>query len=279
DAGEAGAAEIDLDAIRPDLAEVMARQANTLDANRPAAVARRRKTGQRTARENIEDLVDPDSFTEYGALVVAARRARMSREELWKQTPADGLVAGVARVNGDLFADDRARCMVVSYDYTVLAGTQGKKNHQKKDRMFELAAKWRLPMVLFAEGGGGRPGDTDSIFSGNLITSAFHLFGRLSGSAPLVGIASGRCFAGNAVLVGCCDVVIATENANIGMGGPAMIEGGGLGVFRPEEVGPVAEQARNGVVDILVADEAAAVRAAKQYLSYFQGAVQDWTAA
>ncbi len=274
----ADAAEVDLDAIRPDLAEVIDRRGNTLDANRPDAVARRRKTGQRTARENIEDLVDPDSFTEYGAFVVAARRARMSREELWKRTPADGLVAGIGRVNGDLFADDRARCMVVSYDYTVLAGTQGKANHEKKDRMFELAAKWGLPMVLFAEGGGGRPGDTDVVYSGNLTTPAFHLFGRLSGLAPLVGIASGRCFAGNAVLVGCCDVVIATANANIGMGGPAMIEGGGLGVFRPEEVGPAAEQTRNGVIDILVEDEAAAVRAAKQYLSYFQGAIADWEA-
>ncbi|MGZ0187681.1 MAG: carboxyl transferase domain-containing protein, partial [Alphaproteobacteria bacterium] len=272
------AEEIDLDAIRPDLAEVFSRQANTLDENRPDRVARRRKTHQRTARENIEDLVEEGSFTEYGALVVAARRARMTREELWKLTPADGLITGVARVNGDLFADDRARCMVISYDYTVLAGTQGKKNHEKKDRMFQLAAQWRLPMILFAEGGGGRPGDTDVVYSGNLTTPAFHLFGKLSGSAPLVGIASGRCFAGNAVLVGCCDVVIATENANIGMGGPAMIEGGGLGVFRPEEVGPVREQSASGVVDILVKDEAEAVHVAKKYLSYFQGAIENWEA-
>lgn len=275
----ADAEDVDLDSIRADLAEVEARHANTLDENRPDAVAKRRKTKQRTARENIEDLIDPGSFSEYGSLVVAARRARMSREELWKRTPADGLVTGIARVNGDKFQDDRARCMVISYDYTVLAGTQGKKNHEKKDRMFELAAKWRLPIVLFAEGGGGRPGDTDVVFSANLTTPAFNLFGKLSGSAPLVGIASGRCFAGNAVLVGCCDVVIATENANIGMGGPAMIEGGGLGVFRPEEVGPVSEQTRSGVIDILVKDEAAAVAAAKKYLSYFQGAVDDWSAA
>ena len=126
----------------------------------------------------------------------------------------------------------------MSYDYTVLAGTQGKKNHQKKDRMFELAERARLPIVFFTEGGGGRPGDTDQVFAGNLHTPAFHLFGRLSGLVPLVGITSGRCFAGNAVILGCCDVVIATANSNIGMGGPAMIEGGGLGVFRPEEVGP-----------------------------------------
>ena len=277
---DAGEGEyLDLDAIRPDLGEVLERQALTRDDRRPDAVERRRRTGQRTARENVDDLVDEGSFIEYGALVVAARRQRHSMDELVRRTPADGLVAGIGRVNGRLFGDERARCLVMAYDYTVLAGTQGKFNHQKKDRMFALAEKWRLPMVFFAEGGGGRPGDTDIVFAADLHIPAFHLLGRLSGLVPLVGIASGRCFAGNAVVLGCCDVVIATRNANIGMGGPAMIEGGGLGVFRPEEVGPMDVQVPNGVVDIPVEDEAEAVVAAKRYLSYFQGAVDDWTCA
>ena len=271
--------EADLEAVRPDLGEVLERQGLTRDDRRPEAVERRRRTGQRTARENVDDLVDPGSFIEYGALVVAARRQRHSMDELVRRTPADGLVSGVGRVNGHLFADERARCLVMAYDYTVLAGTQGKFNHQKKDRMFALAEKWRLPMVFFTEGGGGRPGDTDIVFAADLHIPAFHLLGRLSGLVPLVGIASGRCFAGNAVVLGCCDVVIATRNANIGMGGPAMIEGGGLGVFRPEEVGPMEVQVPNGVVDIPVADEAEAVAAAKRYLSYFQGAVDDWACA
>jgi len=270
---------IDLDRIRPDLAEVLARQALTKDAARPDAVARRRKTGQRTARENIEDLCDPGSFTEYGSLVLAARRLRMPMDELIRTTPADGMVMGLGHVNGALFPETESRCVAMSYDYTVLAGTQGKKNHAKKDRMFEIAHQWRLPLVLFAEGGGGRPGDTDQVFAANLITEAFQRFGRLSGLVPLVGIASGRCFAGNAVLLGCCDVVIATRNATIGMGGPAMIEGGGLGVYRPEEVGPIDVQTRNGVVDIAVEDEAEAVRVARQYLSYFQGPLKDWACA
>ena len=274
-----GGDEPDLDAIRPDLDEILERQAMTRDERRPEAVERRRKTGQRTARENVDDLVDPGSFIEYGSLVVAARRQRHSMDELVRRTPADGLVAGIGRVNGHFFEDERARCLVMAYDYTVLAGTQGKFNHQKKDRMFALAEKWRLPMVFFTEGGGGRPGDTDIVFAADLHIPAFHLLGRLSGLVPLVGIASGRCFAGNAVVLGCCDVVIATRNANIGMGGPAMIEGGGLGVFRPEEVGPMDVQASNGVVDIAVEDEAEAVVAAKRYLSYFQGAVDDWTCA
>ena len=275
----AAAAAVDLDRIRADLAEVRERHAIGLDPARPDAVARRRKTGQRTARENIEDLCDAGSFVEYAPLMIAAQRRRRSVDELIKRTPADGMVAGLGRVNGELFDAARAQCIAMSYDYTVLAGTQGTQNHRKKDRMFELAARQRLPIVLFAEGGGGRPGDTDGVSPTGLDCPAFNLFGRLSGLVPLVGITSGRCFAGNAALLGCCDVVIATDGSNIGMGGPAMIEGGGLGIFRPEEVGPMEVQVPNGVVDVPVADEAAAVRVAKQYVSYFQGAVRQWKCA
>ncbi len=277
DLGEAGAAEraaVDLDDIRPDLAAVVERHRLALDAARPAAVERRRKTGQRTARENVEDLLDPGSFTEYGPLVVAARRRRNTLDELIAQTPADGMVMGLGRVNGQHFADEAARVAVMAYDYTVLAGTQGAHNHQKMDRLMEIAARWRLPTVFFCEGGGGRPGDTES---GGFIRG-FELWGRMSGTAPMVGITSGRCFAGNASVLGCCDVIIATKDSSIGMGGPAMIEGGGLGIFRPEEIGPVSVQEPNGVIDVLADDEAHAVALAKKYLSYFQGPLKDWTA-
>ena len=271
--------EIDLDAIRPDLAEFYARKRFTEDANRPEAVARRRKTNQRTARENIEDLCDPDSFTEYASLVVAGRLRRNTMDELIERTPADGLVMGLGRVNGDKFDDEHSRIIAITYDYTVLAGTQGLRNHQKKDRMLHLAETWRLPVVFFTEGGGGRPGDTDAVSAGGLNTTTFQMYAKLSGLVPLVGINSGYCFAGNAALLGCCDVIIATKNSSIGMGGPAMIEGGGLGVFRPQEVGPVSVQAPNGVIDVLVEDESEGVAVAKKYLSYFQGALKDWDCA
>ena len=273
---ENGGEEIDLDYIRPDLAEVEERRAKGYDENRPEAVARRDKTNQRTARQNVEDLVDPGTFIEYGPTVIAARRRRTPIDELITRTPADGLIGGIGEVNGNLLPEEDARCMVMSYDYTVLAGTQGKKNHQKKDRLFRIAETWRLPIIFFAEGGGGRPGDTDIEFAANLHTPAFNLWGKLSGNAPMIGIASGRCFAGNAVILGCCDTVIATANSTIGMGGPAMIEGGGLGVYRPEEVGPISVMKKNGVVDIAVEDEAEAVTVAKKYISYFQGPLKDW---
>ena len=273
------ATELDLDYIRPDLAEIVERHELGMDAARPEAVARRRKTGQRTARENVYDICDPDTYVEYGPMVIAAQRQRRALDDLVRRTPADGMIAGVGSVNGALFDEKAAQCIVISYDYTVLAGTQGFKNHYKKDRMFELAERWKLPVVFFAEGGGGRPGDTDWSSPSGLDVPAFYLWGKLSGMVPLVGITSGRCFAGNAVILGCCDVIIATAGSNIGMGGPAMIEGGGLGVFRPEEVGPMEEQVPNGVVDIPVTDEAEAVQVAKKYLSYFQGPIAEWECA
>lgn len=270
--------EGDLDAIRPDLAELMARHANTRDENRPDSVARRRKTNQRTARENIAQLVDDGSFVEYGSLAIAAQRRRRAVDDLIKNTPADGLITGVATINADAFGAHEARCMVISYDYTVLAGTQGHMNHKKIDRMLSLTEQWRLPLVFYAEGGGGRPGDTDRLGMTGLDGPSFVQFARLSGLVPVIGIVSGYCFAGNAAMLGCCDVIIATRNASIGMGGPAMIEGGGLGVYHPAEVGPVSFQAPNGVIDILVEDEAEATRVAQKYLSYFQGARKNWSA-
>lgn len=260
-------------AERADLAELVHRRALLADDARPEAVAKRHGRGQRMARENIEDLCDPGSFDEYGGFAFAAQERRRPRAELEAQTPADGLITGIGRVNGDLVGDDRARCAVVAYDYTVLAGTQGQRNHAKKDRLLELAERLRLPVVLFAEGGGGRPGDVDLPVIAGLDTRAFEHFARLSGLVPTVGVVAGRCFAGNAALLGCCDVVIATADANIGMGGPAMIEGGGLGTVTPEEIGPIDVQVANGVVDIAVADEVEAVAVARRYLAFFQGAI------
>ena len=276
-------AEHDLDAIRPDLQKVIDRHAPTLDINRKAAVDKRHAQGGRTARENIADLcdtaADPQNFIEYGALAIAAQTRRRTLEDLIANTPADGMVTGLGSINAKQFGPEVSRCAVLAYDYTVLAGTQGMRNHHKTDRLLAVAHQLKLPVVLFAEGGGGRPGDTDMPIVAGLNNHTFSQFAALSGKVPVVGIVHGRCFAGNAALLGCADVIIATRSSNIGMSGPAMIEGGGLGTFAPEQIGPSSVQSRNGVIDILVEDEAAAVAAAKQYLSYFQGATTGWQCA
>jgi acetyl-CoA carboxylase carboxyltransferase component len=266
-------------APREDLQEALDRRHGITDEGRAEAVERRHAQGRRTARENVTALCDEGSFSEYGGLALAAQRARRALDELIEKTPADGIVTGIGTINAEQFGERHASCVVLAYDYTVLAGTQGIRNHRKTDRMLELARDDRMPVVLFAEGGGGRPGDTDSSELFHLVVPTFRSFAALSGLVPRVGIVSGRCFAGNAALLGCCDVVIATPDATIGMGGPAMIEGGGLGTFTPEEVGPVEVQEPNGVIDLLVADEGAAVATARSFLSYLQGPLREWSCA
>ena len=293
DAGEGEQAAIDLAHVRPDLQLIHDRHAAALDAARPDAVARRRKTNQRTARENVDHLIDSGTWVETGSLVLTPSTG-LPMETVINKFATDGMVTGFGSINGELFPGKETRAAVLAYDYTVLAGTQGPLNHIKTDRMLELAEKWRVPVVLFTEGGGGRAGTGGNRTGGSSVsgggggeffggrpldTPTFSTMARLSGTVPVIGINSGRCFAGNAALLGCCDVIIATEDSNIGMGGPAMIEGGNLGVFLPEEVGPMSIQVPNGVVDIAVADEEEAVNVAKQYLSYFQGPLTKWECA
>ncbi|HEV7757013.1 MAG TPA: carboxyl transferase domain-containing protein [Mycobacteriales bacterium] len=256
---------------RTDLAELDAALAPTLDANRPAAVARRHGRGLRTARENVADLCDEDTFLEYGQLVVAGQRRIRPLAELVTATPADGLIAGFGSVHG-------ARTAVLAYDYTVLAGTQGLFNHKKTDRVLALAHAEDLPVVLYTEGGGGRPGDTDFLdaaFS-SLDLDTFASFAAVR--APRIAVNSGYCFAGNALLFGCADLRIATRGSSLGLAGPVMIEAGGLGACRPEEVGPAAMHAANGAVDLLADDEAHATALARQALGHLGGTVTDWTA-
>ncbi|MGV9711355.1 carboxyl transferase domain-containing protein [Gordonia sp. NPDC003424] len=260
-AGDDSADDRDLDRIRPELDELFTRRHNTLDEGRPEVVEKRHAKGRMTAREGLAALLDPGSFVEYGALTIAAQRQRRDVNDLIVRTPADGLLTGTGRVGGLPVA-------VLAYDYTVLAGTQGLHNHKKTDRLLELAHRQHLPLVLFAEGGGGRPGDTDTSAVAQLDVATFRLMARLSGTVPTVAIVSGYCFAGNAALAGSCDVIIATEGSSLGMGGPAMIEGGGLGSVAPGDVGPMDVQWANGVVDRLVADDAAAIADARRLLSY-----------
>src|SRR3954454_10919221 len=258
--------------VRNDLLELRRRLELTEDAARAEAVSKRHDRGGRTARENVGDLIDEGSWVEYGRYAVAQQRQRRSAEDLTANTPADGLVAGTATVDGQPTA-------VLAYDYTVLAGTQGTVGHFKKDRMFELIERMDLPVVFFAEGGGGRPGDTDHPVVSALQVRAFALWAKLSGHVPRIAIVAGNCFAGNAVIAGCSDLIIATKNASLGMAGPAMIAGGGFGHVRPEDVGPAEVQAPNGVLDLVVEDEEAAVAAAKRLLGYFHGPVDQWSAA
>ena len=266
------------DETRPTLTRLQELLSRSLDSERTQAAAKRHKHGYRTARENLADLVDADSFIEYGQLSVAAQRSRKTYEELQIDTAADGVITGIATINREYFGREKSRVAVVIYDYTVLAGTQGFFHHQKLDRIFLKAEELNLPVVIYTEGGGGRPGDTDvTTMIAGLHLESFYTWAKLSGQVPRIAINNGFCFAGNAVLFGCADITIATRTSWIGMAGPAMIEGGGLGKFKPTEIGPTEVQEKNGVVDIVAEDEADATAIAQKLLGYFQGPIENWS--
>tara|TARA_R110002072_G_scaffold4245_12_gene30100 strand:+ start:5242 stop:6780 length:1539 start_codon:yes stop_codon:yes gene_type:complete len=262
---------------RPELQALQQRLANTLDDARDEARRKRHAKGYRTARENVADLADEGSFQEYGQLAVAAQRSRRDYQDLQISTAADGVITGTCTINTELVGSERARAGIIVNDYSVLAGTQGFFHHRKLDRICELAEQHTLPLVMYTEGGGGRPGDTDVTTQiAGLNTRSFASWAGLSGVVPRIAVNNGYCFAGNAALFGCADFCIATRNSWIGMAGPAMIEGGGMGKHEPTAIGPIDVQEKNGVVDIVAEDEAHATALARQLLSYFQGDVPAW---
>ncbi|KAK5048908.1 hypothetical protein LTR84_005328 [Exophiala bonariae] len=259
--------------LRPELTELNERQAFLRYAGREDNVANRHANGYLTGRENLDLLVDKDSFIEYGDLVVAAQRKRYPLSHLIARTSGDGIIVGWAKM------DSHPVAMVIG-DYLVLAGTQGHFHHQKLDRIFQSIIDHPAPMVLYAEGGGGRPGDTDHLGVAGLKTPSFALLGQIRARGiPSVAVANGYCFAGNAALLGTCDIVIATrggskdapqrKSTTIGMGGQAMIEGGGLGRFEHEYIGPVDVHARSGGIDVLVDTEVEAASMVRKIIALF----------
>tara|TARA_B110000503_G_scaffold116051_1_gene174801 strand:+ start:10803 stop:12593 length:1791 start_codon:yes stop_codon:yes gene_type:complete len=270
---------VDVNAKSP-LAHIYQQHSNTLDHHRQEAVAKRHSKGYRSARENLQDLCDENSFVEYGQLAVAAQRGRKSLDALRSETAADGVITGLATINHSLFGPVASQVAVVINDYTVLAGTQGYFHHKKIDRILEQAKRHSLPVIMYTEGGGGRPGDTDvKTQIAGLDVSSFARWAALSGQVPLIAVNNGYCFAGNAALFGCADIRIATQQSWIGMAGPAMIEGGGLGSYKPTDIGPIDVQAKNGVVSLVADNEAQATALAKQVLGYFQGDHRQWQCA
>lgn len=258
-------------AIRDDLLQVLARRALTEDSARPEAVEKLHARGGRTAREHIAAVVDPGSFVEYGRFVTAAQANRRSDDELLDRTVADGIVGGLATIDG-------RSCAVLSYDYLVMAGTQGMRGHIKSDRLIDVIERLALPTLFFAAGGGGRPGDSDLPLVSALDVTTFAAWARLAGRVPRIAVVDDNCFAGNAVIAGCADLIVACDGSSLGMGGPAMIAGGGLGEVAAADVGPLETMAAAGVVDVAV-DRDDVDDAARDLLGYFLGPREDWTAA
>lgn len=263
--------------IRLGVGAVIARRANTLHEHGPKALERRRKVSQRTARENIAQLVDPGSLVEYGSFTTAAPRRRPQLQDLIRNTRQDVLLAGVATINAAHFGPESARCMVLAYEHRLLADARRRMNYEKIGRMLMFAKQWRMPVVFYVGAVGGSQGDTDRLDTTCLDKRSFVQFAKLSGLVPVIGVIFGCPFAGNEAMLRGCDAIIATKKS---MDGACqdMFDGGGLGVCAPD-TGPVSFEAANGIIDALLEDEMEATRFAQKYLAYFQGALTRWEVA
>ena len=228
------------------------------DQARPEAVARQRARGARTARERIDALVDPGSFREYGLL------AKPAQPDL--DGPADGIVTGLARVRDRPVA-------IASYDYTVLAGSQGNVSNTKLARLLLIAEAHSLPVVIFSEGAGHRVQEAAMHTRGGG-EAAFPTLARLSGQVPTVCGVPGRAFAGNAIIAGLCDFVVGTRNAVIGMAGPPLVETALGERLTPEEIGAIGIHAVSGAAEAVAEDEQHLTDLISAYLSYFEGRLQ-----
>jgi acetyl-CoA carboxylase carboxyltransferase component len=208
------------------------------------------------ARERIRRLVDVGSFIEYGALAEPAPPTLIGE--------ADGIVTGLATVDGRTIA-------VISFDYSVYGGTQGKVGHAKLDALLERALRHRFPVVIFNEGGGTRAQEMGTLPHD---TRTFVLLARVSAVAPVACAVLGRAFAGNANIAGVANFVVATKAAAMGLGGPPLVEAAFGQRLTPEEIGPIDVHAKSGAVDVVVDDDLAAIDVIRRYLGYFTGAAE-----
>jgi acetyl-CoA carboxylase carboxyltransferase component len=232
--------------------ELMELKHKTTDEFRTSAVEKQHKRGKYTARERIEKLLDPNSFREIGGLAQPV--------EVSGDYAADGIVTGTGFIDGKLVC-------CAAYDYTILAGSQGKVSHQKIDHIVNIAIQQGCPMILFSEGGGAR---VQGIATTSRATSeVFVSLARASGWIPTITVICGPAFAGHANLASLTDVIIMIEKESaMGIAGPPLVKSAMGANFTPEELGGVEIQGKAGTPDLIVDSEESAINHIRSYLSY-----------
>jgi acetyl-CoA carboxylase carboxyltransferase component len=212
------------------------------------------ETGKLFARQRIADLCDPGTFVEDAAL------ANNRDPEL----PSDGVVPGIARVEGRTVA-------IMANDSTVKAGSWGRRTVEKILRIQETATRLRCPILYLVDSAGARITDQVEMFPGRRGAGRiFYNQVQMSGMVPQVCLLFGPSAAGGAYIPAFCDVVVMVEgNASMYLGSPRMAEMViGEKVTLEEMGGAKMHCSVSGCGDVLVKSEADAIAYARRYLSY-----------
>jgi acetyl-CoA carboxylase carboxyltransferase component len=229
----------------------------------PEGVARQHARGRLTIRERIDELLDPDSFSEHGK--ATALPDYDENEEFTGFVPAN-YVVGFGRIDG-------RRVVVGGEDFTLKGGSPNAAGLRKSVYAEHLASRFKVPLVRMLEGGGGsvkgsgRKGGTvgEPVFT----EPRFKIIADAMGQVPIASAALGAVAgfpAGR--LVASHFSVMTRYTSQILIGGPALVERA-LGVkMTKEELGGVAVHSRSGIVDNVAEDEHDAFRQIRRFLSY-----------
>ena len=232
-------------------------KAATLDDARPLAVKKQQDLGKLTARKRQELLFDPGTFLEFGQLAQAIN----IRE---KETPADGVIIGIGKVNG-------RRVALLNYDFTVFGGSQGALNHAKTDHIHKIALEQSIPIVYLLDGGGARAQDIGGQGVGYHAPEMWLDQVRMSGWVPMIAAALGPCYAGHANIAGLCDIVIMNKHtSSMGVGGTHLVRASlGIDISHFDLGGAKMHAEVSGVADVLAKTDEECIEKIKEALSYF----------
>jgi methylmalonyl-CoA carboxyltransferase large subunit len=245
------------DTIQEKLHELRNKRAHVEQGGGAERIEKQHSSGKLTARERIEELIDPNSFQEIGAFA-KHRAALFGMPE--KDAPADGVVTGCATI------DDRL-VHLASQDFTVCGGTAGEVHCAKIVDMMRLSLKTGSPFIFMNDSGGARVQEGIDSLAG--YASVFYHNVMLSGSVPQISIICGPCAGGAAYSPALTDFIIQTKRAQMFITGPQVIRQVTGEVVSAEALGgPGAQMNRSGVVHLIAEDDRGALALCRRLLSF-----------
>ena len=218
---------------------------------------RQRDRGKLTARERIDILIDPGTFSELGTCV---NTTGMRIDGVAPDAPRDAVVLGTAEIHGRV-------AMIHAADFTVLGGSTAVQSLMKTARAMELSVQWGMPMIHLMDSSGGRLGYRDVHLAG--IDWHFRLQSRFSGVTPQITVLMGPCIAGGAYLPTLCDLLFMSRvSASLWLGGPRQTQAATSEVFDRNMGGADYHMQLTGTCDVVGDDDKETILKCREMLRY-----------